>query len=117
MRLLCAPRVAVLIKIKGRREKGGAPQAGLASSQMRQMRLRITPSFDEFAKILFAELKLDRRQPAPKQLMPQPNAIGVDNIALTVVGRHNSCSADFAGDVNEDRTSHRSIASSVYRLK
>jgi hypothetical protein len=35
---------------------------------------------------LFAELKLDRRQLAPKQLMPQPNATGVDDIALTVVG-------------------------------
>jgi len=53
---------------------------------MRQMRLRIAPSFDEFAKILFAELKLDRGQLAPKQLVPQPNAIGVDDIALTVIG-------------------------------
>ena len=31
--------------------------------------------------------------------------------------RHNSCSVTFACDVNEERTSHRSIASSVYRLK
>ena len=38
----------------------------MASGQMRQMRLRITPSFDELAKILFAELKLDQGQLASK---------------------------------------------------
>ena len=49
-----------------RPKKGGASRRDWASGQMRQMRFRITPRFNEFAKILFAELKLDRRQLAPK---------------------------------------------------
>ena len=110
------------------------------------MRLRIAPRLDELAQIRFARLECRIGQLAAKQLVPQPNAIGIDDIALTVVGdvlnspfpkifldfatidvvglAWQSPSRDtaraaltFAGDVNEDKTSHRSIASSVYRLK
>jgi predicted transcriptional regulator len=64
----------------------GGPSTGSTSSQLCQMRFRVAPRFDELAQIRFTRLKCNIGQLAPKQLVSQPNAIGVDDISFTIVG-------------------------------
>jgi hypothetical protein len=49
------------------------------------MRLCVASSLDEFAQIRFARLERSIGQLSPKQLVPQPNSIGVDDIGLAVI--------------------------------
>jgi len=49
------------------------------------MRFRVTSSLDEFAQIRFARSERNIEQLSQKQLVPQPNAIGVDDIGLAVI--------------------------------
>ena len=44
------------------------------------------PRLDELTKLLLAELELERCEPASKQFVTQPDAIGIDDIGLAVVG-------------------------------
>ncbi len=46
----------------------------------------VAPRLDELAQICFARLECNIGQLAPKQFVSQPNAIGVDDIVLTVIG-------------------------------
>jgi hypothetical protein len=50
------------------------------------MRFRVAPRFEELAQIRFTRLECNIGQLAPKQLVSQPNAIGVDDITFTIVG-------------------------------
>ncbi len=50
------------------------------------MRFRVAPHPDELAQIRLACLECIIGQLAPKQLVPQPNAIGVDDISFAIVG-------------------------------
>jgi hypothetical protein len=49
------------------------------------MRLCVASSLDEFAQIRFARLERNIGQLSPKQLIPQPDAIGVNDIGLAVI--------------------------------
>src|SRR5262245_34036448 len=49
------------------------------------MRSRSRTRADELGQIPFACFKRRVVQPSAKQLIPQPNAIGVDHVSLTVV--------------------------------
>jgi hypothetical protein len=61
--------------------KGGYPTL----SQRCQMRFRVAPRLDELVQVRFTFLECDIGQLAPKQLVPQPNAIGVDDISFTII--------------------------------
>ena len=50
------------------------------------MRFRVAPRFDKLAQIRLTRLKRHFAKIASKQLVSQPNAIGVDDITFTVVG-------------------------------
>ena len=50
------------------------------------MRFRVAPRPDELAQVRLTRLECNIGQLAPKQLVSQTNAIGVDNISLTIVG-------------------------------
>ena len=49
------------------------------------MRLNIAPGLNEFSKLLFAKLELDRGTLASKQLVAQPDPIRVYDICLAIV--------------------------------
>jgi hypothetical protein len=52
------------------------------------MRFCVAPRFDELAQIRLTRLECNVGQLASKQLVSQPNAMGVDDITFTVVGDH-----------------------------
>ena len=51
-----------------------------------EVRLRITPRLHEIGKVSLARLKFGMGQPSAKQFMPEPHPIGVENVALAVLG-------------------------------
>jgi hypothetical protein len=67
---------------------------GLDSSQRCQMRFRVAPRLDELAQIRLTRLECDVGQLASKQLVSQPNAIGVDDVTFTVVGDRGSIGSE-----------------------
>ena len=50
------------------------------------MRFRVAPRFDKLAQIRLTGLKRYFAKIASKQLVSQPDAIGVDDITFTIVG-------------------------------
>ena len=50
------------------------------------MRLRITTSLHEIGKVSLAYLKFGIGQPSAKQFIAEPHPIGVENVALAVLG-------------------------------
>src|SRR5262245_23566470 len=55
-----------------------------------QMWLCIASRFNEFSKLLLAELKLNWGEVSAKQLVAQPNSVSIDNIRLAIMPT-NSC--------------------------
>jgi hypothetical protein len=58
----------------------------MISRQIDEVRLRVGAYFDEFKKGCLGCLQFRIGQAPAKQLVPQPNPIGVDDIRFTVVG-------------------------------
>jgi hypothetical protein len=49
------------------------------------MRLCVTAYFDEFNEICLACFELRVIEPSTKQVVPQPNPIGIDDVRFTIV--------------------------------
>jgi len=63
-----------------------APQAWGRSGLDRQVQLGVTAHPHKVDQVRFARLKLSIGQPSAKQFMPEPHPIGVENVALAVLG-------------------------------
>jgi len=50
------------------------------------MRLRVAPRLHEIGKVSLARLKFGMGQPPTKEFVPEPYPIGVENVALAVLG-------------------------------
>jgi hypothetical protein len=58
----------------------------VASQETNEVRLRVPPRFDEIDKASLAGLEVSVRQAPAKEFVPQPEPIGIDDIALAVFG-------------------------------
>ncbi len=109
------------------------------------MRLRVGLSHEEFAEAVLAGRIIDCVEPAAKQLIAQPNPVGIDDVRLAIIRNllnpalakmtvHltavdairlarksmillSSFNVALPWALKDDSTSQRSSASSLYRLK